>query len=602
MRRSPLLAVLLVVLLAFSPIVAVLGTMPTAAAENATTTPTATPAGTPQQTATPTPEPTATATPTPEPAASRGGERSLEELKRDGPSHANAPPSVRMGTDRMWWLVYWPASDLTADPGEDSSWQYLKPDTTVGRNSVWLRTILFDQTERVTVKVAYWQQGQTKVQRGNTTTTQPAAENVTIKTHDLTLQRGWPLVEIPLRQDDQTTQVTMWVEDQDGNAVPGARWRFQHKSVATTRSIAIDSYGDYLARAAMDFFLWIALGAFVVGVLGKKALDRAGRGPGYGYAPWVFVLSIGTLIGGYLFYQSLAELIVVLPTVIAFYLVGIFGIVVLETYQSNVSTALFEQPRLEHATSPDGSKAWDFQAARLAEHTIVEMPQGGTAIVTNGLLPFLARVWGAAAYLDMTGVETRVKTDGTRHDEKFYVHPAAEDVVTYDKEGWELNLPPLDKAHAGKYLLGGAAIAVSVASVYFGVAGALPVGIVLGAGLLVSIAEPVDGRAAVQWAPRHVRSAEATVMMEAEEFSDADTIKAAKEEIKRARVSTYQQLEEELEDHDGTLVEELFGADIPATIHDSEENGAEDPIHENRKPSHELVERRDPDAGGDDDA
>jgi hypothetical protein len=590
MRRSPLIALVFVALLAVSPIVAVVGTMPVAAAENATATPTATPAGT--ETPAPTPEPT--------PTSESDDGLGLEELKRDGPRHANAPPSVRMGDELMWWVVYWPASEPMADEGNDDKWQYLEPDTQVGRNSVWLRTILFDSNERVTVKVAYWEKVEREVTSGNTTTTVSRAENVSVKTHDVAMQRGWPMVEIPLRQDDRPSQVTMWVEDSSGEAIPGARWTFEHKSVATTRSIAIDSYGDYLARAALDFLLWIAVGAFVVGALGKKALDRAGRGPGYGYAPWVFFLTLATLIGGYLFYQSLAELIVVLPTVLALYLVGIFGIVVLETYQSNVSKALFVQPRLEHSTAPDGSDAWDYQAARLSEQTTVDMPDGGTAIVTNGVLAFLARVFGSAAYLDFTGVETRVRTKGSKHDELFYVHPAAEDVVTYDAEGWEFNLPPLDKAHAGTYLLGAAAIGLAVLSVYAGLAGALPMGLTLAAGLVWITAEAKDGHAAVEWAPRHVRSAEATVLVEAEEFSDADTIRDAKDELVKARVSTYQQVEEELERHDGTLVEELVGADASPTIRDRE-RGGEDAVRENRRPTHELAENG-AERGGDDDA
>jgi hypothetical protein len=498
----------------------------------------------------------------------------------------------------MWWVVHWPASELTADPGEDDKWEYLSPDSRVGRNAVYLRTILFDSSKQVRVRVAYWQQGTKTVRNGNTTTERPVAENVSVKTHDLTLRRGWPMTEIPLRQNDRKTQVTMWLEDGDGDTIPGARWRFSHKSVATTRSIAIDSWGDYLARASLDFLLWIVGGAFVVGSAGKKALDRAGAGPGYGYAPWIFVLTVGTLIGGYAFYGTLAELIVVLPTVVALYIVGVFAIVVLETYSSNISKALFVQPRLEHATSPDGSEAYDFQATRLAEHTTVSMPDGGTAVITKGVLPFLARVWGAAAYLDMTGVETRVQTEGSKHDELFYVHPAAEDVVQYDKEGWEVSFPPLDKAHAGAYLLGGVAIALGAVSVYSGWAGVLPVGLTLAAGLAVSLAEPVDGRAAVEWAPRHVRSAEATVLVEAEKFSDADTIRSAKDELVKARVSTYKQVEQELENHDGTLVSELVGADVDPTIEDRHENGTEDPVRENRRPGHGLTERREAYEGG----
>ena len=90
-------------------------------------------------------------------------------------------------------------------------------------------------------------------------------------------------------------------------------------------------------------------------------------------------------------------------------------------------------------------------------------------------------------------------------------------------------------------------------------------------------------------------------MVEAEKFDDADTIRQAKDELVKARVSTYKQVEDELEKHGGTLVEELFGADVGPTLKDSHENGSEDPVRENRRPGHELTEKPGPNGRGEDD-
>ena len=51
----------------------------------------------------------------------------LKELRETGPRQANSPPSVRMGSDQFFWMVYWPASNPFADVGATDGGEYLPP-------------------------------------------------------------------------------------------------------------------------------------------------------------------------------------------------------------------------------------------------------------------------------------------------------------------------------------------------------------------------------------------------------------------------------------------------------------------------------------------
>lgn len=526
----------------------------------------------------------------------------LDELRQDGPRPAGADPGVRMTDSRMFWVIYWPASNPTANPGEDKKWQYLKPSTTVGRNNVFLRTVAFDDKREV-VKLVYWEQGERTVKQGNTTTTKQVPVNVTEDTVVVDLERGQPTVKIPLKQHDEPVHVTMWVE-----GVPDARWTFKHHSVATQSSIAIDTWNDYLWRATTDFFLWILLGGFVAGVLAKKGIDRAGRGPGYGYGPWIVGLTILSGFAIAALYTSLAELVVVLPQFMAAYIVGVFFVILLETLSVRESKALFLQPQLEHTTGPSGDDAYDIISTEAEEHTLVRMPEGGLAVVRNGLLAFLARVFGRAAYLKT--VTPRVRSDGrvrrstriemedSKWDELFLVDPEAEQVVDHTAEGWSFELPPLDREHAPKYLP-----AVGIIAVFGGVAYTMPSvalpAVGAGAVLLAAwAATPVDGAAEYVPAPVHFREAYGTIVRQIEGYDAANTIEEATGQLQKERIRKESKVEQEIEQRDHSMIREMMlEGEIPATIQSAD---GEDDVEQKRRDRSAANGHRDPEEGQDD--
>jgi len=479
--------------------------------------------------------------------ASDDGELTLDELKQNGPRQANSPDGVRMGNERAYWAVYWPASDPFAEPGSEEGSERLSPGTTVGRNAVYLRTWTFeDRTE--TVKVAYWERGTQTVRQGNTTTKEPAARNVTVETHEVTFERGRPTVEIPLRHHDQTTQVTMWIEDSDY-----ARWTFAHRSIATTQAAAINSQGDYLSSVITDFLLWIVLGGFVVGWAVKRALETAGIGPQYGYAPWLIGLSILTGGAALFLYESVANLVVNAQYLLAAYIVAVIGIVMLETYETNVSKALFLRPTLSHTESPTGDEAWDMLDAESQVEKIVRAPDGSVQVVKPGLFAFLARVFGKAAEIEnVEDLRTRVPMQG-RFDELFLTDPEAHEILLYSPEGWQTNLPALSRENAMEWGLTGAGVLLAVWSVgsgfISGPVGPLAVVTLTVAGLAVWALEPVDGVARVDPAPVHLRTAFGTLTQYGGDVDDAKHFREVKQ-------------------HERTVFEELLDRDekVPASV------------------------------------
>ena len=518
---------------------------------------------------------------TPDEPRNASDEYTLDELKQGGTTVSGAPASVRMTQRKQFWVVHWPATAVGSNVGEDDQWSHVEPGTRVDRNAVYLRSIVLDQ-ETVHVKVASWRRGERTVTEGNTSRTVPVARNVTVRTHEVSLDRGWPMVAVPLPQHNRPTQVTMWIEE-----YPGARWRFEHQSVATTQNAGIESEGDYLVSLLLDVLVWVLGGGFVVGIAAKRALDRAGRGPGYGYGPWIFGLTLITVIGGFIAFQSLAEVIVAAPTVLAAYTVGVFGIILLETYTSNVRKVQFEQLDVEHATTPSGDDGYGWRTTATTTEDVVRMPDGRDAVVRKGLFPFLARVFGRAATLRNQGeIAHRIEDTGpSKIDERILVHPDADEVLRYEPEGfkwaWETESEDphadTDATEVQGYEVAKTAFAGLATTTLVGLALTNPIpsglgllgaiGAVLGqplalaaGGLAVLIVgrEAVPGEALVVPAPSHMETAYATTAMLAELSEDADTIDEFKRLYRRERIKSQKDVEEALEKRDQTLVEGMF--------------------------------------------
>jgi hypothetical protein len=405
------------------------------------------------------------------------------------------------------------------------------------------------------------------------------AENVTHVTHEVTFERGRPTVRIPLQQHDSPVQTTMWIEDKEF-----ARWTFSHHSVATTQAVNIDSAGDYLTSVITDFLIWIVSGGFLAGVMVKRALDRAGIGPQYGYAPWIAGITILTGLGAAVLYQSLADLVVNARPVLAGYVVAIFAVVLLETYTTNVSRALFIRPTLEHSESPTGEEAWDIIDMEIRSEKIVRGPDGSVSVVKPGLLPFLARVFGRKARLyNAEQLRTRLPVTGSKYDEMFVTDPEAEEILYYKPESWTLSFPPLDRGHAPTYGLVLTGLLVAGAALSQGAASGWAVGAVTVVGLAWWALEPTDGVAGVEPAPVHIRSAFGTMLRHAEDVDDAKRLDEVKRKLDAERIHKQRDVDREVADHDVTLMQEMFDPDgkVPASVEGEEDNEVTEKKREN---------------------
>jgi len=469
-----------------------------------------------------------------------------------------------MGSERSFWLVHWPANNPFAETGTVEGGEYLPEDGTLNRNTIHIRTWTYEDVTK-NVHVVYWNKGTRTVQQGNETVEEPVAKNVSHVTHEVTFERGRPTVPIDLRRHQEPTRVTMWIEGYDW-----ARWTFTHKSIATTQRVDINSAGDYLSKVILDFLLWIVVGGFLVGAGTKRALDRAGIGPQYGYTAWIIGLSIITGLGTLMMYESVADLVVNAQYVLSLYVVAILGIVMLETYTTGVSRSLFLRPTLEYTDSPTGGDAYDMIDLEGEEHKVVRTPDGKASIVKPGLLPFLARVFGKSARIEnLEQLRTRTPfSEGSKWDEMYVADPEAEELVHYAPEGWSLDFPEVSRENAGEYALVASGLALAIYALETGTASSLAVGVVTVAGLAVWGLTPKDGVAAVDPAPVHIRTAMASMLKLNEDVDNAKRLDEVKTQLDSERISKQRDVDREVARHDQTLVEEMLDPDgeVPAGV------------------------------------
>jgi len=534
-------------------------------------------------------------------AAADGSENStdgytLEELRRGGTTVGNGPESIRMTDQRMFWLIHWPASAVTSTPGEDDSWAHVEPGGRVDRNAVYLRTFLFE-SETVTVRIVSWREGERTVRRGNVTETVPIATNVTESTHKAELGLGRPTAKVPLPQHNRPTHVTMWIEE-----YPSARWRFEHKSVATTQSAGISSEGDYLVRLATDVIGPALVGIFVVGFLIRKAIDKAGVGPLKGLGFWIFALGILGAGGLLLAFDSIAELLVAAPKVLAVGLVAIVAIVMLETWTGHVERWDFVQLETTPATSPSGEDRVDARGFAKRHERIIRMPDGGMAVVRPGIIRFLARCFGGASRLRNAGeIRTEIRETGSsRTDKMILTHPEHDDgPLEYEGEGFELAMfdepadphadegRQLDRAAAFKSGFSTLAVTFFVGAIVASpfpssMTGAAVLGAIflnpwsLAAGAVafaVTGLRASDSYSLVVPAPAHLTAAFASSAILAEEFVEGETIEEFAEENRKLRVRDQREIEERVAEGDRTLIEEMHG--FETNDRERSENGSE---------------------------
>jgi hypothetical protein len=484
----------------------------------------------------------------PQMASNATGEYTIDELREDGTHYSK--PSARIAEGHVYWMTHQPAEQPWASEKQLVDRDTIKSDT------LYLNSIRVEpepKTFRLTA--VFWDKETVDVTENNRTTTKQVARNVSALDLSVTLGKGWPTAELDLPHHQTPTQMTIWIQGLDEEA----RWTYTHHSIATTNSVPIDSEGDYLYRASTEFIFPTIIGAFVVGWLVKRALDAAGVGPMWGYAPWIVLISVVT--GGILasMFGSFAEVFVHLPYIVAAYTVAIFGVILLETYEPRVVSATFIQPLPEAARSASGNHALDARKCRKRTEKVLKSTDDGIAVVRSGFFPFLARIWGKTAKIrGIENLDTEIEV--VDDDENiFVVSPGDEQIIEYEPEGFEWG------ASAKMVVVAAAAAAIGLGYYHSPAMGAFGgvATVAVGAGIWL---QATDGYARIEPAPAHLRSAWVSSMFLTKEADEAETLRESRKKRVQEMAKNEKHVEKELEERDKTLLQEMHDPRGVATV------------------------------------
>lgn len=506
-------------------------------------------------------------------------EWTADELRRGGSLISGAAPSQRwLGDAGSVYVDYPDPNPLAFSSGAEwESGVILSPGSLVESRELTINAQRPRDapTENYNLRVVYWDSERVDVQNGEgTVTTEERLVNVTTDTHELEFSGSFDQESVTLRKSGETRKVTMWLEDDTGNAVSGARWTFEHRTAATAASSEIESMGDLLGWVAK----WIAgplvLLTVVGGFASRAAIQKAGTGPDKGLVYWSIMLTTVALFAVGLGWYYLADWIVALPLVIPFALAAFTVLVILETYESGVEKVEFVKPEISLGKSPSGDVSIDTLSVESTTEKVVRQGPEGMAVVRSGIRPFLARVFGGTAPLKGAGqLSTRIDVDGTRTDAKVWVHPKASKVLRYEPERWELDMPA--PSNREEWFRVGAA---TLLALVFGAAVWLTWGALAGAAVTTAVVgvialRPVNGFAEVDVAPAHVREAFITNLYHARELDDADTISAARKKLVEKEAHNEKDVEKALTERDETLLAEMHSVDASEVVsgYDGEE-------------------------------
>lgn len=495
----------------------------------------------------------------------------VSELRKGGTTYSNSPDSFRLAGDQMYWMIHWPADTAFGSPGDldDQNWEYLPEDGVVDRNTIYLRTINMEQSESVTVNIVAYETEETE------NGTVPV--NVHERTTEAELDAGWSMAAIDLPQSDSQREVAVWIDGHEEDL----RWHFGHKSVATTQAQPISTMGEYLRHAAADFLIPLVIGVFGAGAVGREAISRAGIGPQWGYTKWIMLIGVGAFVTAFFAFSSVAEVVVAAPRLVALGIVVLFAIVLIESYSTGVTNAEFLRPELQDATSPTGDEAYDVASFDRQEEQIIRTDDGSTAVVRPGLLPFLSRCFGGAARLEnAAAIETKIHVNESTIDSLYFVSAQADDILEYEPEGWQLDMPDIDiKEQYGTLSLYGVA-ALAALGVVYSLAG-ITITLLAALGMIASVGvRPRNGYARIEPASIHERRVYASMMYLELETEDAQTISEYEKKIPELKAKAKKERAEAMRDQDATLVEKMMGEEgmertLSEIMDGTPENGTE---------------------------
>jgi hypothetical protein len=460
------------------------------------------------------------------------GPYSIEELRTNGNQPSGAPPSTRpYGAYGSFWMRFTPTG-LGVSDDDPNDRKYLKPDTTVQRDTVYLGSFRGWESDRtnVTVTVVYWTEGEVeRTMSDGQTVTETAAVQQKVETVEVTLAGGdYVTTPIDLQSSDEEPQrVTMWVEGHQGEI----QWTFEHQSSRAAQSIPMDDQGSLIGWGVVMLLLPMVATSSAMVWIDRKILEKAGAGPqigmfGYGLLAFgVFVIS------AYYMYDSTIEIVTTQPWVLGVGAGLALGLLTVELFGDRTRKSLFLKFNLQNSLiHEDGSGVIDVD---VEEKRLVDLEDGETGVVRRGIIPFIARARGAIPLLEYDGdPKTRIETTSSSEWEELYlVDPTAREAIDYEKPSWSIDVvswPDRDEDHP----LPGWAPSIDVLPVSIALAM-----VILGWGIgkawfasggfgamiavvaaLMYLASPVDGRAVVDLAPAHYDSVIANMIQKSEEF------------------------------------------------------------------------------------
>lgn len=507
-----------------------------------------------------------------EASSSGSSEYTYSELKQDGRHYSVDSARIVPQEQKVYWLEHRPVNqpwrDVTAAKNGKKLSGMLKTDT------VYLRTIrASDEPRSVDVTLVFWEKGTQTVTSGNSTTTHPVAENVSVVHKSVTLEPGWSVGKISLPKHEDPTRVTMWLDEHPDTA----RWTFTHQSVAFTQPVDADTWSEFVMLAAG----FVILPALVFGAYGgrkvKSWVERAGEPPGHGFVYYAATATIATGALVLAAYYYVAELIVTIPVVLGVYVGVVYVGYMLATHSGKTSSKMFFQPHIESVDAFTSTKMPAFGAGNseqtlsfsedmpfgiMESHRVLDEGQDGLSVVRNGWLAFLARLKGGRARIENAHeLKTRMSLVDSPWNEVFIVDPTADTLMEYEPPGLRLKTPEIDDwtdlIWPVALLGGGGVIAWQAAQAYGPAAWAV---LIMALPILVwkFAVEGTDSYVHIDPAPVAMRPVVATMLVATLGYDDATSIEEAEEALWRTLAGQEQEKLEWERSRDQTFVDETF--------------------------------------------
>lgn len=370
------------------------------------------------------------------------GPYDLGTLRSAGQQPPNAPPSVRaMGSTTTLWVEYAPTGFMRTDDADNR--EDIEPGTEVRRDTVYFRSSRpWDAPDKeITLVLVYWQEGETEeVTEDGRVVREPAAVNQTVDRKEITLSSGYGVEAINLRkQYDEPMNVAMFVEDREGDV----QWSFVQVSSEATKDVAISTLGGAVKWAFLWMFLPFAV--VLIGVLwvDQKILERAGAGPQYKTSEYVALAFFGSFFLVLFAYEWVIDVVARAPWAVGIFAGLGFGLIVVELFGDDTYKDLFLRFDLEDVeTREDGSGIMRVEAI---EKKLVDLEDGTTGVVRDGLRAFVARARGAIPRLDTGPLrrETQVDVEGKWRN-LHLVDPSADSALEYEPAEWDLGVIDFD--------------------------------------------------------------------------------------------------------------------------------------------------------------